>query len=198
MSNARTLADLMGTSTTIPQSKVNLSLAASDLPSGSVLQVKSFTYTGTQSFNDADEPRMASDLVVSITPTSSTSKMLITASLAVGFSNSPEWSWYVSREVSGGSTTDFLGAASVVGNRMRGYHGGPRDQNGSDMTNEVESYSNTLLDSPATTSAINYRVCFQNRWTNTYYFYLNRSGGDSNNGYITRGISTITVMEIAG
>ena len=41
MSNARTLADLMGTSTTVPSSK--LSLGAADMPSGSVLQVKNIS-----------------------------------------------------------------------------------------------------------------------------------------------------------
>ena len=47
MSNARNLADLMGTNTIVPQSKVNLSLAASDMPSDTVLQTKTFTTTTT-------------------------------------------------------------------------------------------------------------------------------------------------------
>ena len=75
MSNARNLANLMGTNTVIPQSKVNLSLAASDMPTGSVLQVLSdeiSSPTGNLTTTYADV-----GLSISITPTSSSSKIWI-------------------------------------------------------------------------------------------------------------------------
>ena len=48
MSNARILANLMGTSTTIPSSK--LSLVAADMPSGSIIQYKKTFFNTGQNF----------------------------------------------------------------------------------------------------------------------------------------------------
>ena len=48
MSNARNLANLLGTSTTVPSSK--LSLVAADMPSGSIIQHKKTYFNTSQSF----------------------------------------------------------------------------------------------------------------------------------------------------
>jgi len=64
MSNARILADLMGTSTTVPSSK--LSIGASDLPSGSVIQTvyNEFTNNTTSTTNQAYVDVVGSDITI--------------------------------------------------------------------------------------------------------------------------------------
>ena len=63
---------------------------------------------------------------------------------------------------------------------------------------EMGELSGMFLDSPATTSATTYKI--QGTLGSTYNgtFYLNRTKNDSDNDYGARGVSSITVMEIAG
>ena len=87
MSNARKLANLLGTSTTVPSSK--LSLSAADMPTGSVLQVQNTQYTGTTSTSCADSTNVElSHLTVNITPTSTSSIIRIDAAVTGEWSNS--------------------------------------------------------------------------------------------------------------
>ena len=53
----------------------------------------------------------------------------------------------------------------------------------------------TFLDSPSSTSALTYKV--QARVNSNPTLYINRTGADANADYSSRGISTLTVMEIA-
>ena len=53
----------------------------------------------------------------------------------------------------------------------------------------------TFLDSPSSTSALTYKV--QARVDANGTMYINRPGNDANADYGSRGISTLTVMEIA-
>jgi len=162
----------------------------------SVLQVKHLTYTTVFSTSLSNTLRIPiTGFFVDITPFYSNSRILILASIAMGFSNTPEWSWFVDRTVSGSTTQ--IGTAAYDGNKMNGYHGGPRDGGAQAWERELESFSHTLYDNPNTTSSCRYQVCLQDRWVNSPLKYINRTGEDSNNGYITRGSSSITVMEIA-
>jgi hypothetical protein len=54
--------------------------------------------------------------------------------------------------------------------------------------------SGVYLDSPATTSAVTYKLQVI---TDTGTFYINRTSNDSDNVYTGRGVSSITVQEIA-
>jgi hypothetical protein len=160
------------------------------------IQVRSTLYTDVFTSTGSGTLRFPiTNFFVDITPLYATSRILIMASVAVGFSNTPEWSWFVDRTV--GGTTTQVGTAGFDGNKMNGYHGGPRDGGATAWERELESFHHTILDSPATTQPCRYQVCFQDRWSNGNARYVNRSGEDSNNGYITRGSSSITVMEIA-
>ena len=62
-------------------------------------------------------------------------------------------------------------------------------------TYKLRNSSMTFLDSPSTTSAITYKV--QGRLDANGTLYINRPGVDANADYGSRGISTLTVMEIA-
>jgi hypothetical protein len=55
----------------------------------------------------------------------------------------------------------------------------------------------TFLDSPATTSAITYKVQVLSGYISTL-LSINRSGDNANDTYSGLGVSTITVMEISG
>ena len=96
MSNARNLANLMGTNTLVPQSKVNLALTAGDLPSDSAIQVKQFTSTTYGTGTGA--PSLSNGLEIfseSFTPKSSSSNIIIFTSQvsASETSNTGDWGW---------------------------------------------------------------------------------------------------------
>jgi len=171
MSNARNLADLLGTSTTVPPSK---------LPSGTVLQVKqtsintvlSTASTGESTFVDI------AGMSVSITPSSTSSKILVSCILNLGHSTASQ-----------NNSIKLLRDSTAIS----GTGGGTADVTSFARcsTTEMVERSMQYLDSPATTSALTYKV----QWASgASTFYLNRRGSDTN--FI--GISTITVAEIAG
>lgn len=149
MSNARILADLMGTSTTVPSSK--LSLGASDLPTGSVLQVKYFS--------DATQFSSSSTTYVdfisgTITPSSTSSKILclVSTQLYVITNNSARAALKLLRDST--SIYDIDNAGTIgVGVSINGFR--------------TASFS--YLDSPATTSQITYKGQFNRAsFTSTY------------------------------
>lgn len=180
MSNARILADLMGTSTTVPSSK--LSLVTGDMPSGSVLQVKSASSTtvlDTNSQTFADIPGMS----VSITPTSATSKILITYVNHIYISNiNPATNWQ-------SACTNLLRDSTIIREEPSAttYNTG----HNTDSTNDRFMDYQTIVyyDSPATTSAITYKLQGAARSSNGDVRFNNPSYGEG---------GTITVMEIAG
>jgi len=55
------------------------------------------------------------------------------------------------------------------------------------------------MDSPATTSAITYKITAGNTYSSNHYTYINRPsyGFSDNYGYVHFGTSNLTVMEIA-
>lgn len=163
-------------------------LSYSDYTSGSVIQVASTTKTDafsttSTSFTDV------TGLSATITPTSSSSKILITASLTVSMTYNA-----VNRlafRFSGGNSTNYVGDSS--GSRTRssvGIH--IHDV----FRIEAQNFpvSMMYLDSPATTSATTY-VVQMNVGAGTGY--VNRSATDTDSAQFSRGASTITLMEIA-
>ena len=54
----------------------------------------------------------------------------------------------------------------------------------------------SFLDSPSSTSSLTYKV--QVRVNSNGTLYINRPGVDANADYGSRGLSTLTVMEVAG
>ena len=67
--------------------------------------------------------------------------------------------------------------------------------NGSLNEYKLRTASGMFLDSPSTTSSVTYKVQVRHNVNGT--MYINRSGQDSNADYGCRGISTLTIMEIA-
>ena len=171
-------------------------------PQNNILQVQHTLYTQNYMSMNGGGYEPIPGFHCDITPRSRDSKIIVIASLAIGWETTPEWSWFVDRTIGGSDPHPFrspvVGAQSLRwnSNRMWGYHGGPRDGGSNNFTLEVESYYNTLEDSPGTTELVRYQVCLMDRWS-TRDKYINRSGADNDTGYLTRGSSSLTLMEVA-
>ena len=142
-----------------------------------------------------DIPNMS----VSITPASNTSKMLISfQQTGESGSNAHRWSFVLERQISGGASTEIKGDVGSDTNKgaiftqpMQTY-----DYDDKDTTLELAHCSN-YLDSPATPNAVTYKVRVQEQEGGTGTYYYNRTVLDNNANHSERGLSWITVVEIA-
>jgi hypothetical protein len=130
-------------------------------------------------------------LSVSITPSSASSKILLLAQVnGVGSVNGI----YVGFEFVRDSTQ--IGKGDNEGNRVGMTAGGSIGFSANNYGNMTTHMS--FLDSPATTSAITYKVRLRNAASGTQTLYVNRNIDDSNLLWDTfRSICTITAMEVA-
>jgi hypothetical protein len=150
---------------------------------GKVLQVKQTNKTSTFSTTSTSFVDVTG-LNVSITPSSTSNKILVIVDLQVGSRNDSQCMFNLLRD----STSINKGDASS--NRIQCFN---ETQSGE---NYGQSSSSThFLDSPSTTSATNYKV--QMRVTGSEH-YLNQSNADADASYEARTTSSITVYEIAG
>ena len=142
---------------------------------GKILQVVQTVKTDTTSLNTIDTWTDISGMNVSITPSSSSNKILVTAVLNTG---QLQGSYYGLRLEKGGT-------AIAVGD-------GPRSHN-----SMLDNTTINFLDTAGGTSAITYNIAWYIAHTNGSTLYLNRyySGADAD--YNQRTISTITAMEVA-
>ena len=152
---------------------------------GKVLQVVSTLKTDT--FSAASNSLVdITGYSVSITPTSATSKILVFVNLNGNGTNASNGAVFALLR----GATD-IAAPSSPGSRDAGF--------GNIYINDAAqmgSTSITVLDTPATTSALTYKVQGQNTGTSGGSFYINRSVQDANNNDHPRTVSSITVMEI--
>ena len=151
---------------------------------GAVLQVVSTTKTDTFSTSSTTFVDITG-LSVSITPTSSTSKIMVFA--------------VVTASTTGGNNAMIRlvrdSTAIAVGNAD-----GSRVQGSSQLRILDElaglNFSVNFLDSPATTSSTTYKVQFDMQSGGTGF--VNRLANNADNSNFARTVSSITVMEIAG
>jgi hypothetical protein len=127
-------------------------------------------------------------LTASITPSSSSSKILVSASVACSFAGVDSLR-RANLSLFRGATN--LSTPAAAGSRSGGF-GAPRNAAGAA---EMTVVSPSFLDSPSSTSALTYSV--QIRVESGDTFYVNRALSDSDNALFPRGTSTITLMEIA-
>jgi hypothetical protein len=185
----------------IGQSGFNTTLAAAETYSGTawyqagrpgnILQVLQAFKTDTYS-QTSQTYTVITGLTVSITPTSSTSKILVMAQIGCnGLVGADSWYFAVGRggSVVTASTGDAAGSrprATAVVQQTDAAIGGSNSQ----FTIPI-----MFLDSPATTSATTYSV--MGRTANGGTLYINRTGADRDTAnYDPRWTSSITVMEI--
>jgi len=156
------------------------------LPTGSVLQVVSTTSTSNASTaNTTGTTYVASGFIVTITPSSATSKVLLLCSSAIGNSvGGAGMSAQFYRSIGGGGYSSIGAGAQVTGYL----------NNITYVSYQVNMFGIHYLDSPATTSSISYQLYFQgNNGTPTGTCYLN---GRNNDGGQQPQLN-ITAMEIS-
>jgi hypothetical protein len=156
---------------------------------GSILQVVQTIKTDTFYSATAETWIDVTGMSATITPTSSSSKILVSVNLGkvCGLNNN------TFRVLRNGTLAN---AGDVAGSRQQAHFG---DSNQSRDGNHTGSLAYTYLDSPATTSAVTYRLQFIAEVTSSQGFGLNRTFNDGNNGlgYNSRCASTIVLMEVS-
>ena len=185
------------------QLKVNSIVPVGGVASGAgggIIQVKSVTDTvreSTGSFS-CSGTYVDTPFAVTITPTSSSNKMLIHVFFhGEGDTNEHEFQFIVERAISGGATTrvgaaDVSNRAGTIAVPPQGYFDNNNDSTPFNMA------FNGLIDSPATTSAITYTLqCRAATGSRTVYYNRNVNDADSNLS-TERGLSWITVEEVSG
>jgi hypothetical protein len=175
---------------------VNASIATSGtlpkgrLPAGSVLQVLSVSDTSQYVYNSGSASQTTyydiTGLSLSITPTSATSKILILANVQGGqYPNGYNAFLRINRD---GSAI----GVGVNGSYLSTSGASWRTVDGSELSTVPLKY----LDSPATTSAVTYKIQLCNSGGSTYYSTVNRCY-NSYTGWEFSGASQLILMEIA-
>lgn len=172
------------------QLKVNSIVPVGGLPvgatAGGIIQTVQVVKTDTTSQSSASSFNDISGISVTITPTTSSAKILIIPDLALGSSEMSSYHlvWRLLR----GSTAVGV-STSATSAQLTGTGGMHRAASG------INAYffgcSKIFVDSPATTSATTYK-CQWSAADGGATLYLNRRGNDTGAG----GISTITAFEL--
>ena len=132
-----------------------------------------------------------SHLSLTITPKSTSSKILLTTSIFFEGSTAPhEYLWTLYR----GATK--LGQPNV-GSRRGGIMMTSMGHYSLDVTTTPDSASFSYYDTPNTTSAITYAVAF-NHSTSSVVVHLNKGAHDDDANYSERGVSILIAQEIGG
>ena len=153
---------------------------------GNILQVIQAVKTDTAT-TTSENTFVDTGLSVSITPSSASNKILVTANLNFSAGDMQNIAWRLVR----GSTDLYMGDAAS--NRTRA-SGAVRVSTNQDA--EHQNCTSIFLDSPNTTSATTYKV----QWCRTYStstIYMNRASEDTDNDDRTRVPSSILVQEVA-
>ena len=156
---------------------------------GHVLQVKSAALTDVQAISSADTRTDITNLSLSITPSSTSSKILVNTHISYGGTAN---NLYASGNLLRDSTA--IGVNTTATGSQLNISFGLNLVGQANETYKLRNSSMTFLDSPSTTSALTYKV--QGRLDANGTLYINRPGVDANADYGSRGISTLTVMEI--
>ena len=151
---------------------------------GSVVQVVSTTKTDTFSTTSTSFTDVTG-LSASITPSSTSSKIIVNVSVSLG----GELADGLYPSIFDGSNNNIL-VPDSPGSRTSAYRGGVF--NG---TPDLEPAPFTIVHSPNTTSSFTYKVRVR---VSGGTGYVNRASSDTDSSARTRGVSTITLMEVAG
>jgi len=174
MSNARNLANLLGTATAVPSAK---------MPSGNIIQVQSTTSNTEVADTSGDYNGVL--LTVNITPTASSSKILVMVNFFTGYFN-PNGAFRLMRDstsLAHASNSYDSGSGFLAMDDVAGY-----GTNGNIAGYIMHSWAFQYLDSPSTTSQVAYKL----QADSIYDLYFNRAKL-ANYGHSS---STITAMEL--
>ena len=161
---------------------------------GKILQVKTFQKTDSATYTP-DSQLVFKDIgmTLNITPSATTSKILVSFVLFSDFSgNASNHYLRIKRAISGGSTS-YITAADQ-GNRVGTLFIGSMGLSDSAGSTPTQITMSDYLDSPSTTSAVTYTI--QHTSHGSDIFYLNRSADTNDQDSYEDGISWITLKEV--
>ena len=184
--NCITAADLATT--------LDLSSNTVTLPSGTggkILQVKSTTKTGTQAYTSTNGTVVdITDLSLNITPSASGNKILIAGFVSAGGAGDTNFNLHIYADGS------EVGQADAAGNRRRA-HSGYGYQNESYFNYGIMPLPFNYLYTTTGTSEITIKVAMSQGDDTNRSLYVNYSWYDTNDVFINRQVSTLTIMEVA-
>jgi hypothetical protein len=172
---------------TLTAPAVNANIITNKTP-GAILQVVQSAKTDTYSASVASggESGDVSGLSCSITPSSTSNKILVTFAVNVGCITNQFCSY---QAYCNGS---LVAVGEAAGSRKRAT-ASSREIRSDDMV----TIGMTFLHSPSSTSQQTYTIRLYHGSGGTQTLYVNRTYNDDNASYSGRGISTITAQEIA-
>jgi hypothetical protein len=158
---------------------------------GRILQVAQAIKTDTQTQTSTTTFLAVTGMTVSITPSSSSNKILVQGKVSIGGSSETDRSGFRLVRTVGGSDTAIC-IADAVGSRARFTSGPTGGYN--QFVNTVVETPFFFLDSPSTTSAVSYKIeCYHAAGN----LFINRSSEDQDSANNGRGTSVIVAMEVA-
>ena len=166
-----------------------------DAPAGGLVQTISTTTITPSSYSLNNSFTDITGLTATITPTSSSNKVLITCSINYGSTTNYPPVFRLYRTISGGSPT-LIGAGTPAGSRQAA-NTAPQNQGLNGDKNRGMHTSINFLDTPNTTTSTTYKInggILQSAGV----LQINTSGSsyDYDDNYIARTSSTITVQEV--
>ena len=156
---------------------------------GGIIQVVSTTFTGTWSGSSGSNTfDTITDLNTTITPKFNTSKIFIMVCIGQWDSNGSDQR--------GGLRLLRDSTAICIGDAASSRSRSTVSTVGSNANTDTNGGTHIhFMDSPATTSAVTYKL--QSMTEGSYTTYINRSSSDADSGTINRTASTMTLMEIS-
>ena len=153
---------------------------------GMVLQVQQTVKTDTTSYSNASDFADIAGMAVTITPSSSSSNILVFPDLGLAGSDMTNYHcvWRILRD-----STPIAVSTTATSPQLKGTGGMHRGANGANAY--FLGHSKMFIDSPNTTSAITYK-CQWSANDNGGSLFLNRRGSSTGAG----AISTITAFEL--
>ena len=176
----------------------NSVIASSKLPTGSVIQTVSASdatlYALSISNATSDH---AGSIAYSITPSSSSNKVMIHFTIPqVKQAQHAGLRVRLYRDIGGAGYSHVTGLSGTASSNKQAALFGNYDTNG-DGNRSATTITGTIVDSPNTTSACNYKFYF-GAGDGATTVYVNRTQNDTDNNYTHRTRTHVSLMEIAG
>tara|TARA_R100001086_G_scaffold200444_1_gene116682 strand:+ start:759 stop:1280 length:522 start_codon:yes stop_codon:yes gene_type:complete len=169
------------------QLKVNSIVPVGGLPSGAnggIIQVVQTVKSDVSSFSVATRGQTANVMTVSITPSSSSNKILLICNLNAQCGTTG----YLYSFNRGGTE---IGLGDALTNRRRMSYGTSNTE-----SNQYSFIGGMFLDSPATTSAVTYGIKLTHTSSNTQTIVVNNQNTGSTDLKFCVTMSTLTAMEV--
>ena len=160
-----------------------------NVSAGKVLQIKHAIKTDTQDFgNIAQGAETAIPFVASITPSSSSNKILVQMMITMD-NGSTHGTFATAKKTTGGTTTE-----PAIGDAASNRHRSTTGTN-DNATSTLRNIHILFVDTAGTTNQIDYGFTLSHNDNNPVAIYLNYHGGDSDYSYNGRGVSSIVLTE---